>query len=57
MAIYSLTFFGFMPVGALLIGTGAEHLGEPVAVIINAVVMAAFSGLIWFFLPRLRRLS
>jgi MFS family permease len=57
MAIYSLTFFGFMPVGALWIGTGAQHLGEPAAVIINGVVMAAFSVLIWAFLPRLRRLS
>ena len=57
MAIYSLTFFGFMPVGALLIGTEAEHLGEPVAIIINSIVMAAFSVVIWIFLPRLRRLS
>lgn len=57
MAIYSLTFFGFMPVGALWIGTEAEHLGEPTAVVINSVVMAAFSVLIWVFLPRLRRVS
>jgi hypothetical protein len=57
MAIYSLTFFGFMPVGALWIGTEAVHLGEPTAVIINGLVMAVFSVLIWAFLPRLRRLS
>src|SRR6185295_19594847 len=29
MAIYSLTFFGLVPVGALWAGASAEYFGEP----------------------------
>ncbi|MBM3285336.1 MAG: MFS transporter [Candidatus Aminicenantes bacterium] len=57
MAIYSLTFFGFMPLGALWVGVAAEKLGEPAAIIVNGSILLAFSMLIWIFLPRLRQLN
>ena len=57
MGIYSLTFFGFLPVGSLWIGLAAEKLGEPAAVIINAGALLAFSGLIALLVPQLRRLE
>jgi len=57
MGIYSLTFFGFLPVGALWIGLAAEKFGEPAAVIINAVALLAFSGLVAVLVPQLRRLD
>lgn len=56
MGIYSISFFGFMPLGALLIGAFAEHLGEPMAIIINAVVLLLFATLIFFLVPKLRTL-
>jgi MFS family permease len=57
MGVYSLTFFGTMPIGALWIGAAAEGLGEPVAVTIGATAMLGFAVLMWFIAPRLRRLE
>jgi MFS family permease len=57
MGIYSLTFFGFLPIGALWIGLAAEKLGEPAAIIINSVALLAFSGLLTLLVPQLRRLE
>ncbi len=57
MGIYSLTFFGFLPVGALWIGTVAEHFGERTAVLTNAVVMLFSAILIAILVPKLRRLE
>jgi MFS family permease len=54
MGLYSLTFFGFLPVGALWIGNVAEHFGEPVAIVANASIMLLFSTLIWILVPKLR---
>jgi MFS family permease len=57
MAIYSLTFFGLMPVGALWAGASAEYLGEPSTVAIGAAISLAVAGLLWVFAPWLRRLE
>ena len=55
MSIYSLTFFGFMPVGSLWIGLASEKFGEPSAVLINAGLLLAASVLIFFLVPSLKR--
>ncbi|MBI5730656.1 MAG: MFS transporter [Ignavibacteriales bacterium] len=39
MGVYSFSFFGFMPLGALWIGMLAEHFGSPMAILINAVIL------------------
>ena len=39
MSIYSLVFFGAMPLGALWVGAAAERVGEPRAVMVNAAVL------------------
>jgi hypothetical protein len=57
MGIYSLTFFGFLPIGALWIGLAAEKFGEPAAILINSVALLAFSGLVALLVPQLRRLE
>jgi len=57
MGFYSLTFFGFLPVGALWIGTVAEHFGEPAAVLINAGIMLLLCAGIAISVPELRRLK
>ncbi len=57
MSIYSLTFFGSMPIGALWVGALAERVGEPSAVILGAVMALGCAALIWVFVPKLRALE
>jgi MFS family permease len=57
MAIYSLTFFGLMPVGALWAGAAAEVAGEPIAVILGAAITLGFAVALLIFTPWLRRLE
>jgi predicted MFS family arabinose efflux permease len=57
MSIYTVSFFGTFPVGALLIGTMAEWIGEPRTVALGALIMLAFSVWLWVYVPRLRRLE
>jgi MFS family permease len=54
MGAYTWIFFGFMPLGALWVGTLAEHFGEPAVVVINATAALFFAGMVWMFAPRLR---
>jgi len=55
MSVYALTFFGLMPVGALVIGLMAEHFGQPEAIFIAAGVMLLAASAIALLMPRLRR--
>lgn len=57
MSIYSLVFFGAMPIGALLIGWLAEGTNEQTALIIDAVLVLVVAVLVWVFMPRLRALE
>jgi len=57
MGIYSLTFFGFLPVGALWIGTMAERFGEPAAILVNAGIMLLLCTAIALYVPQVRRLK
>jgi MFS family permease len=57
MGIYTLTFFGIMPLGSLLNGTLATRIGEPLTVTINAIFMLAFSTVIFLLVPRVRALE
>jgi MFS family permease len=56
-AVYSLIFFGMMPVGSLLIGWLAQWRGEPTSIVINALAALAGAVLMWLFIPRLRTMS
>ena len=55
MGAYTWIFFGFMPIGALWTGTIAEHLGEPTAVIVNALLAMIFFVGVFFLFPRVRK--
>jgi MFS family permease len=57
MGIYSLTFFGFLPIGALWIGTMAERFGEPEAILTNAGIMLLLCTAIALYVPQVRRLK
>lgn len=57
MGLYTFTFFGFLPIGALLMGTMAEHLGEQEAVLLAGIITLAVSMMIYFFAPAIRKLE
>ena len=56
MGVYSFSFFGFMPLGALWIGMLAEHFSSPIAILINSVILFIFVGVVWFYTPKLRKI-
>jgi MFS family permease len=57
MSIYSFGFFALMPVGALLIGTEAEYLGSPLAILINGLILLTFIIFINICVPQLRKME
>lgn len=56
MSVYSLVFFGSLPIGSLLAGGIAEGLSEPAAIIINASIALVFGVYLWITKPEIRRL-
>ena len=56
MSVFTLTFFGGMPLGSLLAGAMAQRIGEPTTVLINASVVLLASTLILWRLPYIRKL-
>ncbi|MBO9336735.1 MAG: MFS transporter [Roseiflexus sp.] len=56
MAVYSMVFFGMMPVGALWVGVVAERVGETAAVISGALAVLGVAGAIFVAVPQIRAL-
>jgi predicted MFS family arabinose efflux permease len=56
-SIFSLTFFGAMPVGAVLIGQLAEYAGPQTAVLAGGAVLLVCSLLVWLLAPDVRKLE
>lgn len=56
MSIYTLTFFGGMPIGALWAGAVAEQYGEPLTVILGAVISLGFAVFVYWRIPKVRAL-
>jgi MFS family permease len=57
MSVYSMTFFGCMPIGALWVGVVAEYASAAIAMIIGALISLLFGVLLYVFAPWLRRLE
>lgn len=57
MGIYSMVFFGIMPLGALWIGAVADRVSEPAAVFIGSSITLGYALLVWFLVPGMRRLK
>jgi MFS family permease len=55
MGVYTLVFFGSMPIGALLAGSVAGKIGEPLTVMASAVLLLVMAIAAWIFLPDIRR--
>jgi MFS family permease len=56
MGIYTLVFFGMIPIGSLLAGIAAAELGVPATAALWAVLQLVVASLLWFRWPGLRRL-
>jgi MFS family permease len=54
MAVYSMTFMGLAPLGALFAGAVADRLGAPLTVAIGGVACMAGSAVFGYQLPTLR---
>ena len=57
MGIYSMTFMGFMPIGALIVGTFAHYFGEPATVQIHACILLLLAISTFILVPQLRKLK
>ncbi len=57
MGIYTMVFFGIMPLGALWIGAVADRVSEPAAVFFGSSITLAYALLVWFLVPSMRRLK
>jgi MFS family permease len=57
MSVYSMTFFGAMPLGALLVGALAEYASAPFAVLTGALVSLVVAAVLFVFVPGLRKLE
>ena len=56
MSIFTLIFFGFMPLGSLLLGIWADAWSEESAVFFCGFMLLALSIFIWIFRPHLQEL-
>jgi predicted MFS family arabinose efflux permease len=57
MGVYSVVFFGTMPVGGLVMGALAQRLGEPAALIVGTSLALGFAALAYLRAPQLRALE
>jgi len=56
MSIYSLAFFGFMPIGGLLAGGAAEKIGAPLTVVAGSSLVLVFATATRVLAPGLAKL-
>jgi len=57
MGVYSTIFMGSMPLGAILLGSIAEQIGEAETAIVSAGAALIIAILVWFLVPKIRSLN
>ena len=57
ISVHVLIFMGCAPIGALLSGSMAETLGEPLTVLINAIILLVITSLVFVLRPGMRQLK
>jgi MFS family permease len=57
MSVYTMVFFGTVPIGSLLSGQIADRAGEPAAVYVAGAALAVFAVLLYVRSPHLRQLE
>jgi MFS family permease len=54
MSVFSLLFFGLMPIGGLLAGGLADQIGEPLTVMAGGSIVLLVAALVYLFQPKVR---
>jgi predicted MFS family arabinose efflux permease len=57
MGIYTMVFFGAMPLGTLLAGVTAARLGAPATLMIASIMLLGFASLMLVIWPGLRKMT
>jgi MFS family permease len=57
MGVYTLVFFGLMPLGALMMGALADRITEPATIVLGAGALLVIATGLYLFVPRLRALE
>jgi MFS family permease len=57
MGVYTFFFFGAMPLGSLISGWAADIIGEPLTVIISAMLLLVFALWVFWRRPALRAME
>ncbi|MBN1956714.1 MAG: MFS transporter [Desulfuromonadales bacterium] len=57
VSIYSFGIFGLTPIGSVLIGWEAEFWGEPLALMLNAMIVLLYSFWVILRVPQIRMLT
>jgi len=57
MGIYTLSFFGVIPIGALIAGQVAEIIGEAPTILIGVVSLITTALFIFWRVPELRKME
>jgi predicted MFS family arabinose efflux permease len=57
MGVYTFFFFGAFPIGSLLAGWSAEIIGEPLTVIISAIILFVFAVWVIWRQPAMRAME
>ncbi|HZC68965.1 MAG TPA: MFS transporter, partial [Nitrospirales bacterium] len=55
MSLYTIVFLGIAPLGSLLAGTMASHVGTPLTIAMGGVIAIVSAGLFWRALPGIRQ--
>ena len=57
MSIYSLTFFGTMSIGSLIVGEIAGFFNEQTALRVGSITLLISAFIFWYFVPTIRKLQ
>jgi len=57
MGVYSLVFFGIMPLGGLIFGYMADIIGSPNTILLSSSLLLGFAALAWLVMPKIRTLE
>ena len=56
MSIYSLTFFGAMSIGSLIVGEVAGLFNEQIALRVGSIILLISASIFWYFVPTIQKL-
>ncbi|MBN1961936.1 MAG: MFS transporter [Deltaproteobacteria bacterium] len=55
LSIYTLSFFGMMPIGGLVVGALATHIGVPITIALCSIILLIYAILVRVYVPELAK--